>query len=96
MSADQSPLNGQKSHRQSLRPVMAQSPTVDPRGRSTQDLSVARVARVYPQALPKNAPKKRIDITASQVLVHISCANCHPTVILASMGVGACNENLSQ
>ena len=79
-----------------LCPAIAQNPTVDPSVRASQDRPAARVARVYPQTLPKSAPKKRIDITASQVLVHINCAYCHPTVILASTGVGACNENLSQ
>lgn len=53
-------------------------------------------AQAYPQAWQQNAPKKRIDITAVKVLVHISCAGCHATVTLASNAVGACNENLSQ
>jgi len=77
-------------------PAIAQKTAVDPRGRSSQDQSVARVAGFIPRRYRKNAPKKRTDITASQVLVHISCTHCHPTVILASPRVGACNENLSQ
>ena len=77
-------------------PAIAKKTAVDPRGRWSQDQSVTRVAGFIPRRYRKNAPKKRTDITASQVLVHISCADCHPTVILASPRVGACNENLSQ
>lgn len=53
-------------------------------------------AKVYPQVQAKNAPKKRIDITASKVLVHISHGGCHAAVIFPSNAVGACNQNLSQ
>jgi len=51
-------------------------------------------AKLYPQACPWNAPKKRIDITTVKVFVHISCAACHPAVISRSSTVGACNQNL--
>jgi hypothetical protein len=53
-------------------------------------------SQAYPQAWLQNAPKKCIDITTAKVLVHISCADCHAAVTLASNPVGACNENLSQ
>jgi len=50
--------------------------------------------RGYPQLSRKNASKKRCDITATKVLVHISCADCHRAVIQPSNAVGACNQNL--
>jgi hypothetical protein len=53
-------------------------------------------AAIYPQDRCQIAPKKRLDITIGELLVHISCTDCNATVIPLQRGVGACNQNLSQ
>lgn len=99
-AADSNELNGRREalkqnncHALLTRWVMGPFPTI---GRRSGKRLGQGFAKVIPRKCLQNAPKKRIDITAVKVLVHISCADCNRTVIHATTPVGACIENLSQ